>query len=286
VDGVGGGGGSPNWGGMNSSGMWSSLYNPPNTYDTSQQPGSGYSNLQTWVCASGAVYNYVNMGGGAIQNPCLSNVGISGIGGPGPIGAVTLPADFLADLQAAIPVARNYAKAALNVLNTDQLSPGSAEYYRFNLWFGDPSEDLRREKVRGIYYSIWELLWNPNTIWHFGYNPDEDEPWGSSFGTMAQTNWKTTFTHGWKLRQGQPPPSSQAGIMIHELAHIADWFVGDQGPRKIYKEWDNYIQYRLWAMKNATPTGTSLDPLGFNIRDKINEADCYKYYAENVTGSG
>jgi hypothetical protein len=27
--------------------------------------------LQTWVCSSGAVYNYVNMGGGIIQNPCL-----------------------------------------------------------------------------------------------------------------------------------------------------------------------------------------------------------------------
>ena len=69
-----GGGGSPNWGG------WNSLYNPPNTFDTSQQAGSGFSNLQTWVCPSGAVYNYIDLGGGPIQNPCLA---ISAGGGGG-----------------------------------------------------------------------------------------------------------------------------------------------------------------------------------------------------------
>jgi RHS repeat-associated protein len=38
--------------------------------------------LQTWVCPSGAVYRYIDLGGGAIQNPCLSGIGgiLGGVG--------------------------------------------------------------------------------------------------------------------------------------------------------------------------------------------------------------
>jgi RHS repeat-associated protein len=44
--------------------------------------------LQTWVCASGAVYNYVNMGGGQIQNPCAGDgLGEAGAGNSFGIGS-------------------------------------------------------------------------------------------------------------------------------------------------------------------------------------------------------
>jgi hypothetical protein len=247
--------------------LWAFWNNKTKQYDV-QLPGDAPVAINSGGSANDGIDGNV---GTATPTPNATDVS-----GGDAVPAVTSAGDLLGE---AFKSARNLAKDALDSVR-QQINPGSGVYERFRLWFGDPSDYIRKSKVEYVYSYIYSLLASPeNTRKHTEvvFGPWADSPWGWH---KPLPDWKIFITDK-GFGRGLTPPSSIEGIMIHEAAHIVDDAINDQGPIKIYSEPENLNQYIAWARSpESSPTIGNVDSFGLFKNDKINEADSYKYFAE------
>jgi hypothetical protein len=204
-----------------------------------------------------------------------------------------------ASLGQALTKAKQMAQRAyddvMNIELDDFTDPDVWE--RFTLWFGDPRNKENRDKVSATYYAIL-LEFNKPTY------PANLNPNGKSLNNYADTNgwlpgaYTTSLNPSFWLQNPVTPPSSQAGILIHETAHAVDRKIGDPGPTTIKKHIDkpgNPVDMLIWKQWASTPRNVTIaggpgqavwvfGGIGGGVNDlwdKINDGNCYKYFSEH-----
>ncbi len=193
-----------------------------------------------------------------------------------------------ADLDKAIKQAKTWVKDACDDLVGDEHGLFTEEVCtRFNIWFGPFSEKERRDTVKYRFMGI------SNWINSDGYKDEhiaiEGEGGSYAFTSGEETQeWKThIYDKFWQLDPVKAP-STQAGTLIHELGHAIESLIVDCGPNDQFE--DEYKWVWIWSNADKTVIASNVprvDGSG-NVGDykdkknKINNADSYKYFAEKV----
>ncbi len=213
----------------------------------------------------GAVFAWVGLGG---------MFGLVGFPGGCGVGFGLISPAQETELASAIEAARRMVAQALGDLcNLDPIAKRPADVWeRFELWFGDSTDGARREKVMYRYYSMSNELRSKGFRAHLILKGNDDT-YADTGGIVP--DYKTTLQRRFWKRDPKTPPSSMAGILIHELSHAVDFGVMDPSPTAYYPEQDELALGRAWAKDPAKST------FGVNNRkDKINDGDSYKWFAE------
>jgi hypothetical protein len=104
-------------------------------------------------------------------------------------------------------------------------------------------------------------------------NMTEGHSYASTFHSNPP-NYRTELYPRFWQRDEVTPPSSMAGILVHELIHAVDRFTGDPGPVAYYPEQNEFAIGRAWFSDPKNILGR------FAKGDKMHDGDAYKWFAE------